>query len=363
MSFYNNYQDVLEYIPSNQKQIRNQRIKYEDLIDTIKEYCDEKCSFKYVVSLSGGVDSMVLITILHFLKFDVVAIHINYNNRKEGASEMRFLEEWCGFNDILLYTKSINEIIRFNMKRTDYELQTKQIRFDFYKEVCKKEKSSYVLLGHHKDDIVENVFANFCRGRNLLDLAVIKQDSIINDVNIGRPMINYYKHIVYDFAHRNQIPYFKDSTPKWSVRGKYRNLIYPSIEDAFTKNVKENLIRLSTQSQQWNELIHQSIITPFISTILIETHQNKKTILKFDIEKFADYPICFWNIVFNEIFNKYGYKGPSQKGILSVITTIKNNISMEDQNQHKVSLSKVCTCIVQSFNILLEFYQSHAYSS
>jgi tRNA(Ile)-lysidine synthetase-like protein len=356
MSFYNNYEDVLEYVPSNQKQIRNQCIKHEDLIDTIKQYCDEKRSMKYVVSLSGGVDSMVLISILHFLRFDVVGIHINYNNRKEGVSEMRFLEEWCAFNKILLYTKSINKIIRFNMKRTDYELQTKQIRFDFYKEVCKKEKSSYVLLGHHKDDIVENVFANVCRGRNMLDLAVIKKDSIINDVHIGRPMINYYKDIVYDFAHRNQIPYFKDSTPKWSVRGKYRNIIYPSIEDAFTKNVKENLIRLSAQSQQWNELIYQSIITPFISSIVIETNENKNKILQFNIEQFVDYPMCFWNIVFNDIFNKYGYKSPSQKGILSVITTIKKNISMEDHTPHKVSLSKECICIVQSFNILLEFY-------
>ena len=362
MSFFNKYEDVLEYIPSNQNQICNQCIKHADLIDTIKQYCDEKGSRKFVVSLSGGVDSMVLTTILHMLKFDVVGIHINYNNRKEGELELRFLEEWCGFNNIQLYTKSIHNIIRFNMKRTDYEMQTKKIRFDFYKEVCKKEKSSYVLLGHHKDDIVENVFANVCRGRNMLDLAVIKQDSIINDVNIGRPMINYYKHIVYDFAHRTQIPYFKDSTPKWSVRGKYRNVIYPSIEDAFTKNVKENLIRLSTQSQQWNELIYQSIITPFISNI-IETHENKKKILEFNIEQFVDYPMCFWNIVFNDMFNKYGYKSPSQKGILSVITNIKKNTSMGDHGQHKVSISKVCSCIVQKFNVKLEFNRSHAYSS
>ena len=56
-----------------------------------------------------------------------------------------------------------------------------------------------------------------------------------------RPMIKFYKQPIYDFADKYQIPYFKDTTPDWSVRGKYRNKILPIIEDTFSKNVKENL--------------------------------------------------------------------------------------------------------------------------
>ena len=99
-----------------------------------------------------------------------------------------------------------------------------------------------MLLAHHKDDIVENIFANVCRGRNILDLAVIKEKACIDGVNIGRPMIDVYKKPVYEFAEKYQIPYFKDTTPGWSIRGKYRNQIYPLIEDTFTKNVKDNLL-------------------------------------------------------------------------------------------------------------------------
>ena len=129
---------------------------------------------KFIVSLSGGVDSMVLITIIHYLGYHVIGVHINYNNRIETTEEEQFLEFWCNKNSITLYKKSINEIKRSQSKRSDYEIITKNIRLDFYKEIMKKE-CDLILLAHHKDDIVENIFANVCRGRYILDLAVIKK--------------------------------------------------------------------------------------------------------------------------------------------------------------------------------------------
>ena len=52
------------------------------------------------ISLSGGVDSMVLATMLKhmaptFNNFDVVAMHIDYSNRPESAAEAAFVEDWC----------------------------------------------------------------------------------------------------------------------------------------------------------------------------------------------------------------------------------------------------------------------------
>ena len=94
-------------------------------------------------------------------------------------------------------------------KRSEYELITKNMRLDFYKDIISKENIDYVLLAHHKDDIIENIFANICRGRNYLDLAVIREHTVISGIKIGRPMINYYKTVVYDFAYKYQVPYFQ----------------------------------------------------------------------------------------------------------------------------------------------------------
>ena len=349
------FQDVLEYVPTyNTIPIKNQTIVQSDLVRSIDLFCKETSQKKFIVSLSGGVDSMVLMTILHYLNYGVIGVHINYNNRCESVLEQQFLTEWCKYNGITLYTKSIENILRKNMNRTDYETLTKRMRLDLYKEVILKEQGKYVLLGHHKDDIVENVFANVCRGRNIMDLAVMKQMAVIDSIHIGRPMIHIYKQVIYEFSKLYQVPFFKDTTPCWSVRGKFRNDILPKIEDAFTTNVKENLFGLSVQSNEWNELIYASIITPFMNKM--NTHAiDNKTKIEFDIEQYITYPHCFWNHVFVNLFNNHGYNSPSKKGIQTMLSAVKRNRELNDTVVHKVTLSKYCECTIHKYKVAIEF--------
>lgn len=351
---FDKYKNILEYVPNVQLKIQEQNIADEEIMKKISEFCKLLDNKKVLVSLSGGVDSMVLITILHWLDFDIVAGHINYNNRNETTIEEEFLQQWCLFNNIKLYIKNINNIKRSTIKRSEYELITKNMRLDFYKEIIATENIDYVLLAHHKDDIIENVFANICRGRNYLDLAVIREHTTISEIKIGRPMINYYKTAIYEFAHKYQVPYFLDTTPKWSIRGKYRDVISPAIEDAFQKNVKENLISISDQADQWNSLIEKQIIQPFIEKIKINLIDNK-TSIEFNIEKYIDYPIAFWSVVFMNLFNQFGSKAPSKKSIQTFINTIKYRVRQNHSHKYNITLCNNNKCTIKNYNVTIEF--------
>lgn len=342
-AFYSEkYKDILEFVPNNNNKIKDMMYLDNDLVDSIQAYAIEENKMKFIVSLSGGVDSMVVATILRMLGYNVVGCHINYNNRPETKTEQKFLEEWCKYNDIKLYVKTIDNLIRGQGKRTEYEIYTRNIRFDFYKEVLSKENGDCVLLGHHKDDIVENVVANVCRGRNLLDLAVLKKSSIVNGVKLVRPMMDFYKDAVYEYADNYQVPYFKDTTPEWSVRGKYRIGLHPKLEDTFGKNVKENLLGLSKQSSEWNSLIMNKIIDPFLDTVVYTDNG-----VEFNLKNYLDYPLCFWNMAFAKIFYAFGKNCPSRKGIITFTSSI--------HGQNKVSLAESCICKVQNYKVSIKF--------
>ena len=354
---YYNYVDILEYQPKINCIIKDLDINFdlknndvEKLFNKIKDFCTKWNNKKFIISLSGGVDSMVLITIIHYLNYPIIACHINYNNRKESIIEKNFLENWCKYNNIILYVKNITHIKRNFMKRCDYENETKEIKINFYKDILKQENTDNIILAHHKDDIVENIFANVARGRNILDLAVLKEQTNIKNVKIVRPMIEFYKDTIYKFAHLYQVPYLLDTTPNWSVRGKYRKKIYPVIEETFTKNVKENLIYLSQQSRDWNNLINKDIIIPFMDLIEWSNDNSEKyiTTIKFDIENYKKYPISFWNLVFMNLFNKIGLNAPSRKGIKNFIDSINN-----DNNY--ISLSNNCKCTRNNNLITIQF--------
>ena len=133
-----------------------------------------------IISLSGGVDSMVLCKILNVLakkynhlqeyyatnnnnnnnmkkknkkqhvrkkrkisttlttpkyKINVIALHVNYNNRVESIDEANYLQKWCKDHDIELLIESFTDIKRGITPRDVYEKETRNRRYQFYKDV------------------------------------------------------------------------------------------------------------------------------------------------------------------------------------------------------------------------------------
>ena len=89
------------------------------------------------ISLSGGVDSMVLLDCLKTKH--VVAIHLEYTNRKEGKIEREFLEYYCGKVNVPFYYRTIDYIVRED-DRELFEIETRKARFALYQYVVMKEK-------------------------------------------------------------------------------------------------------------------------------------------------------------------------------------------------------------------------------
>ena len=103
---------------------------------------------------------------------------------------------------------------------------TQKIRFEEYKKM-----GCPIVLGHNKNDCVENIITNISSRKNYDNLKGMKQISKINDVDIVRPILNIGKKEIKDFAKTNKIPFLEDSTPKWSRRGKLRDLLIPKLNE------------------------------------------------------------------------------------------------------------------------------------
>ena len=324
MALYKEYKDVLEPREYN---FSDKEFITEKLYLDIEKYVKLKIPIECLaISLSGGVDSMVLIAIIKHLslihKFQVIGIHINYNNREESGREADFLKEWCIMKDIIFERHDIDHIKRGETKRSNYENESRDIRYNLYKTIIQKYNCPFIMLGHHKDDISENIFNNVCRGRNVLDLMVIKEDNIILGVPISRPMINHVKQVIYDFSHKYDIPYFRDTTPDWSCRGKMRRQIFPKCEDCYGSGFMSNLINIGTQVDEWSGLINEKFIQPFLQNVnycQLGTYIN--------ISNYKNFPISFWNIVLKNIFYKFKVDCPSRNSIINFIEFINRNKS------------------------------------
>ena len=91
-------EDILEPHPVITKPIADK--KEHSLYKLVKNFVlkeeEQNPNTPFVVSLSGGVDSMVLMTLLCFLtKKKVIACHVNYGNRREADAEADFVQRYC----------------------------------------------------------------------------------------------------------------------------------------------------------------------------------------------------------------------------------------------------------------------------
>lgn len=243
---------------------------------------------KIILSLSGGVDSIVLSYILSSLKIDFVMVHINYANRGEICEkEKQYLLFWANTLQIKLYIKDIYEISRTECMKYDmrnlYEDYTRNARYKAYQDVAKMNEWTdcewCVLLGHNHDDSIENILTNITNKTkydNLKGMEYITKIKFNDDIiDFFRPMLSIKKEEIYKYAENKKILYFFDSTPKWSQRGMIRDIVRPALIQ-WNKSSLESLEELS-------EVLKDSI--ECINLLALNLVNELKSLKTYDIEE------------------------------------------------------------------------------
>ena len=289
--------------------------------------------FPLILSISGGVDSMICSFLLKKAKIKFTCVHINYFNRKESMGEEEFVIKWCKFLQIPLYVRRIEEINRpmcmqYGLREL-YENYTRDIRYGSYlnsiigldidsdeDEDSDKKRMVNVILGHNKDDCFENIITNIAsksKYENLYGMDPITRITHKDEyINFLRPMLGINKDQIYEFAHKYNIPYLFDSTPKWSSRGKIRDIVRPCLHN-FNSNLvngifgiqqvlKESLEMMDLLIETWTEKILENIDKKSIDKkikVIAESKNNVKPVynIEISINKLIKSKI-FWSKLF-----------------------------------------------------------------
>lgn len=293
-----------------------------------------------VVSLSGGVDSMVLANVLSYLCADkcrgyqhlnVVSVHVDYGNRPESAQEASFVKRYSEDRlDIPCTVRRINEVTRGITARDEYEKIARTIRFDLYRAAtaaCLGEGDEEsrgdevgIILGHHRGDLRENVLSNAHKGCGPLDLSGMSSVSRNDGVMIYRPLLPLEKDDVFSYAHTFGVPYFLDTTPHWSTRGKLRNKLLPLLEEIYGEGSMANLTGLAKESDEARDLVNKAILAPIFDTI-----KRYPMGISFETAAFKQYGNYFWKIALRDILHSASRGMFSDKCVTSFLERVQAN--------------------------------------
>jgi tRNA(Ile)-lysidine synthase TilS/MesJ len=236
-----------------------------------------------IVSLSGGVDSMVMLRILKRNGADVTALHIVYGNRPESEDELRVIAEFCRRLEVKLAVYRIPWLRRAFIEREFYEEMTRQLRFWAYQCIAEsmqeeriaahgavegwggeaaQQQTVPVLLGHIQDDVVENIWTNIVMNTHLGDLKKMQAEEVQMGVYIARPFLQMEKRAIYAAAKLLAVPYLKNTTPSWSNRGKFREHFHAATVAQFGAGVDARLIAFAEAMQRQSALVQRFVYEP-----------------------------------------------------------------------------------------------------
>ena len=204
----------------------------------------ESTADRYLVCVSGGVDSIFLLDFFKDSNVEIEIAHFNHDMRADSVEDLKMVEKYADKHNIPVWS-STSETLSAGAT----ENQAREERWAFFECVADFRNIQHIVTGHHADDQVENVFIRLMRGDPHFALTMEKFTEVNGFIRY-KPLIDVTKDVIIKQATKLGLEWNEDST---NVSNKYdRN---------FVRNVLLPL--LSTRTN-----IHKSILTGIEKTRL-----------------------------------------------------------------------------------------------
>jgi tRNA(Ile)-lysidine synthase len=258
---------------------------------------------KFILAISGGVDSMVLLDGFNKLNLNIEVAHFNFQLRgKESDADEKLVKEVCSKNNIPFNKNTADTNTYAVEKGLSTQEAARELRYNWFFNLLKEKNADYIVTGHHADDSIETFFINLLRGSGIKGLCGIK-----NTQQIVRPLLPISRLEIEQYAKINNVSFRNDSSNE-SLKYK-RNFVRKKIIPELNKEIKassSSILKSIGHLNQANEYLEKKLaedaekITSTIgNAICIETKQ------------------LIENIVLYSALSKYGFNQSQVKSIQS----------------------------------------------
>ena len=187
------------------------------------------------VALSGGIDSVVLLHLLHQLQktqnFTLKASHVHHGLSKNADKWVKFCEKLCTKLSIPL---GVNYVKLPQKKSLGIEGEARQLRY----EKLLQTKTDLVVLAHHEDDQAETFLLQLIRGAGVKGLSSMAH---FDDTRrLWRPLLNTSRVDIESYAKKHKLKWIEDeSNQKIDFdRNFIRSKVLPILKKRFNHIIK-----------------------------------------------------------------------------------------------------------------------------
>ncbi len=266
---------------------------------------------KILLTVSGGVDSMVLLDLFAATEYSIGVAHCNFQLRGVESEEDEVLvEELAKKHKVPFYNMRFETTAEMERTGESMEMAARRLRYTWFNELCEEHGYTVIAVAHHADDSIETFFINLFRGTGLRGLTGIKKQF----GRVIRPLSFLTRKEILEYASINHIPYREDSSNRSTkyLRNKIRLGLVPRLKERnprFTQMMRENLGRL-TEAQKF--------ISSCIEHIAKQVIEQDDGIYTLHVDRIDDnMPYGF--VIYELMSTTFGFKGDVIDSIIKAL--------------------------------------------
>jgi tRNA(Ile)-lysidine synthase len=208
-----------------------------------------------LVAVSGGLDSMVLLHLLHALaparscRWQLRIAHFNHQLRGRASDADQQLVRHTAEALGLRISVGCGDVRAFARRRgISVEMAARQMRHAFLARTARRLGVGTIALAHHADDQVEHFLLRLLRGAGAEGMAGMKPQSpspALRDVRLIRPLLHIARADLESHARRNRIRFRQDASNASLdlQRNRIRHELLPLLRREYQPGLSRTVLR------------------------------------------------------------------------------------------------------------------------
>jgi tRNA(Ile)-lysidine synthase len=185
---------------------------------------------KCLLTVSGGMDSMVMCDLFFRAGFPFAIAHCNFNLRgKESDGDEQLVKSLTKKYKVEVFTKSFATKEYAEQKNISIQLAARELRYAWFEELRKEKQLDLIATAHHLNDNIETIIYNLIKGTGIRGLRGIP----VRHEHIIRPLLFASREEIAGYQKENALAFREDSsnTDDKYTRNKIRHLLIPFMKE------------------------------------------------------------------------------------------------------------------------------------
>jgi len=280
-------------------------------------------STRYVLAVSGGVDSMVLAhaALERFSSENLLICHIEHGIRGEEAlRDAELVKEFCRLKHANFVCCHVDVPNYAKEHHLSIEEAARKLRYSELRKQCLAFGAKFIVTAHQADDQAETVLWKLLRGTGSEGISGMRRLSEQKGFSILRPLLNISRASLEKYAELCKLRYCEDSTNadiKYT-RNRIRKELLPYLEQNFNPAIKKVLLREAELFTEQEECL-QSFAKKYLQDNNFCGIVNNK-VEQFWISgpKLAVLPVALRRLILRNIYFQLGAKELSNERTLAL---------------------------------------------